>query len=149
MTRPLALALALALAGCGAQDAAAPAPAPSPRPAAATPANGPVAYVMPRSAAPSLGGADPFEQAEGFAESEWEGYPAIVLIEWLGDRGIDLEEPPDLRRVSERLAREQELPLVFIAPEHRRFAARLDRLRPSDETLQRFSDRIVAIPLDL
>jgi hypothetical protein len=75
------------------------------------------------------------------ARSEWDGYAAVVLSEWLDDRGVPLDVPRDLHAVMDRVAREQEVSVLLVGSEHRRYAGRLARLRPTEGELRSFYER--------
>jgi hypothetical protein len=125
-----------------------PIPTATPRPVAY-----PVAYRLRRSAALQLARADAWQlvEREGrvVARSEWDdGYAAIVLSEWLDERGIRLDLPSDLRSVVERLANEQELTLLVVTGEHRRYAELLARLDPTERELRSFYERFSGQTVD-
>jgi hypothetical protein len=65
----------------------------------------------------------------------------VVLSEWLEDHGVRLDVPEELRPMAERVGSEQELPLLVVGAEHRRYAGELARLEPSPAELQSFYER--------
>jgi hypothetical protein len=66
------------------------------------------------------------------ATTDWDGYLAIVLAEWLNKRGIHLlDVARDLRPVMRRFADEQDLPLLVVSSEDRRYADELTEMDPS------------------
>lgn len=68
-------------------------------------------------------------------------YTAVVLSEWLDDRGVRLDVPMALRSVVQRVASEQQLSLLIISWEHRRYADALAQIHPTGRELQSFHDR--------
>jgi hypothetical protein len=138
----------LVAAGCGQGDE----PASTERPRATTTgaSGGPVAYRLPSDAVRGLVTADAWQviEREGqvVARSEWKPYTAVVLSEWLEDHGVRLDVPKELRAVVERVASEQELPLLVVGPEHRGYAGELARLHPTARELQSFHERFTEEP---
>lgn len=66
------------------------------------------------------------------AASEWDAYIGIVLVTYLEDHGIRLDDgPAELLREAERISRAQEAELMLLGDWHRRrYAKRLARLSP-------------------
>jgi hypothetical protein len=135
-------------AGCGDGDA----PASedewhaTPIPTTATEASEvPVAYRLRRDVARKLAAADAWRVIERkgrvIATSPWDGYTAVVLSEWLDDRGVRLDLPRDLRSVVRGVASEQELALLVVSSEHRRYADTLAQLHPTAPELRSFYER--------
>ena len=144
----MALLVAFAAAGCaGGEEAASEAQRRStPSPTTTTgPSKAPVAYQLRRGDALKLAGTDAWRMIERkgrtVARSEWDGYLAIVLSEWLDERGIRLDVPRDLRPVMQSLADEQELTLLVVSSEHQRYADALARLHPTERELRSFHER--------
>ena len=146
-TLGMLLLLVAVAGGCGSGDEPAsgdnstPIPTALPRPEVY-----PVAYRLRRSAALDLARTDARQviEREGrvVARSEWDdGYAAIVLAEWLDARGFQLALPRDLRSLVERLANEQELLVLVVSAEHRRYAEALARLDPTERELRSFYER--------
>ena len=141
------LLLVVAAGGCGHGDEPASEAHSTPNPTATSrPELYPVAYRLRRSAAVELARADVWSlierQGRVVARSQWDdGYAAIVLSEWLDERGLRLEVPSDLRSVVKRLANEQELTLLVVSGEHRRYAKALARLDPTERELRSFYER--------
>jgi hypothetical protein len=143
MLRALAIAslLASATTAC-ASPGDAPVAAPRATPTPARPTSYPVAYRLSRGAVRTLPETDAWKEIDRshvVASSEWQKpYPALVLVDWLHDQRIDLGEPRELRPVLERLAHEQELSLLILTAEHRRYAKALAKLHPSRRELRTF-----------
>jgi hypothetical protein len=147
----ISLLVASAAAGCGRGEEPA---SKSQRPATPIPATTsgasafPVAYQLRKSATLELAGADAWRVIERngrvVAKSEWNAYTAVVLSEWLEDRGVRLEVPRDLRSVVRRVASEQELSLLIVSSEHRRYADALAQLRPTARELRSFYEHFTA-----
>jgi hypothetical protein len=142
----LAALLALAaVAGCGSQSDETPATKREPTPAASRPTAYPAAYRLGTAAARSLAGRNAMRviarEGRVVARSQWDAYSAIVLSEWLGEHGVRLETPRGLRPVLRELASEQELPLLVVAREHRRYARTMARLDPTGRELRSFYEQ--------
>jgi hypothetical protein len=143
----LSISLVVAIsasAGCGQGDR--PPPEREQRATATTDASDtPVAYELPTGAARRLAAADATRvlEREGrvVATSEWDVYTAVVLSEWLDHHGVRLDVPSDLRSVVRRVANEQELPLLVVSSEHRRYSEALARMRPTAHQLRSFYER--------
>jgi len=60
----------------------------------------------------------------------------VVLTQWLHTQDVEFDVPGDLEP-----AVDQDLPLLVISSEHRRYAERLARLRPSESRLRAFYER--------
>jgi hypothetical protein len=142
----LVISLLLAVAaGCGQDDE----PVSEARQRAtpmATPAERfPAAYRLERSAARRLATADAARvlerSGEVVARTEWEAYTAVVLAEWLDARGVPLDVPKDLRPMVRKVGSEQDLPLLVVSGEHRRYADALAGLHPSAPELRTFYER--------
>jgi hypothetical protein len=105
----------------------------------------PVAYELRRAAGRKLAAANAWRvlEREGrvVATSEWDVYTAVVLSAWLDHHGVRLDVPSDLRSVLRRVAHEQELPLLLVSSEHRRYAGALARMRPTARRLRSFYER--------
>ena len=65
----------------------------------------------------------------------------MVLTEWLHTRDVEFDVPRDLRPAVDGAGAEQDLPLLVISSEHRRYASRLARLHPSESRLRAFYER--------
>jgi hypothetical protein len=147
----VSLLVAFAGAGCGrgAEPASEAQPPATPIPTT-TPGTSefPVAYQLRRSAARKLADTDAWRVIERkgrvVAKSEWDVYTAVVLSQWLEDRGVRLDVPRDLRSLVQRVASEQELPLLVITSEHRRYADALAQLHPTGRELRSFYERFTA-----
>jgi hypothetical protein len=142
------LILAVPAGGCD-RDSAPSSEARPPATPTATPkresAASPVAYRLKTTAARALAGTQAARVIERrgrvVARSTWDGYQAVVLSEWLQRRHVRLGVPRDLRSVVRRVAGEQELSLLVVASEHRRYADALAALHPSERELRAFYER--------
>ena len=142
MKRTAGLLLALALlAGCSSEDE----PTRRTEPPAPTPAPAPAAFALDKNALRRLPADYGVLEREGRAvgSTEWDPYLAAVLAEYLGGRGIRLDElPKRLEELAIQVSERQEVAVMLLTDAHRRrYARRLARLRPGEDELARFYER--------
>ena len=144
MRRMLALLAVLALTGCGGGGSAGERPA-----AERTPAEYPAAYEVARDELGALAERPPPEAVEGaevVASTSWDSYALAVLVIWLSEHGVDLDEPRD--PAADAIEEAWGTPVLVLTDEHaRRYGRRLARLRPSEAKLRAYYEGLSSEPL--
>jgi hypothetical protein len=115
-----------------------------PRPPSATPGSSEyaVAYAVARDDVPKLARKalpEALDDKKVVASSQWKPYTLLVLLEWLHERGIDLEPPPAFDAAVTKIGDRWDVPLLLVTAEHkRRYQRRLQRVTADRDELRDF-----------
>jgi hypothetical protein len=101
-----------------------------------------VAYAVARDEVPKLARKalpDALDHKKVVASSQWKPYTLVVLLEWLHERGIDLDPPPPFDTAATEIGDRWDVQVLLVTAEHkRRYQQHLQRLTPDSDELRDF-----------
>jgi hypothetical protein len=101
-----------------------------------------VAYAVARDDVPKLARKalpDALDHKAVVASSQWKPYTLVALLEWLHERGIDLDPPPALDAAVAKIGDRWDVSVLLLTAEHKRkYQRRLQRLRAGRDELGDF-----------